>query len=90
MDLIKDIQDAQKARELSENPIFIEVFEAIEREAFSKWKTMLNEKDRETLWSLNLGMQVLKGKLTEMTNGGKIAQKELDRQNKASEQDSAE
>lgn len=47
---MNDIERGDRAREVLENQVYIEAFEAIEQELIKSWKQSKSADDRESLW----------------------------------------
>ena len=74
------IYDANRAKEVLENPAFQEAFSAIENEVIEQWKTSpaRAEADREKLWVYLSMLNKLKAHLETTLQTGKLAQLEVE------------
>lgn len=69
---MNEVARGAKAAELLEEPLIVEAFDAIEKEAINKWKSSVNPEDRETLWHLIQGHRLFKSALTKHITTGKL------------------
>ncbi len=84
MTLEQRLYDGTRAREVLENEQFIQAFESIEKEIIEQWKTApaRDAEGRERLWTYLSLLSKLKACLTQTLETGKLAQKELEHQQK--------
>jgi hypothetical protein len=68
-----------KARQLLENSLLIEVLDRMDTTILNLWKTCENDKERERLWYTYQGQQTFKDALNLLVNNGRAADKEIKR-----------
>ena len=70
--------DGEKARQILENDVFVSVFADIETEITEKWKSSALEADRESLHKYLKTLQLVKTRITQTLETGKLARLELE------------
>lgn len=80
MTLQTDLMHSRQAQELLDHPMLKQAFDALEKEIFDVWANdTKSTHDRELAYSRHKAVQWLKAYLNARIDGGKVAQKELDR-----------
>lgn len=79
MNLERDIEMAEKAKEVLSNEAYIAAFETIEREIVEQWKAApaRDSEGRERLWLMQAMLTKLKASLESQIVGGKMASLEI-------------
>ena len=80
MELDKRIYNADRAREILENEMFIEAFDKIEKDLYELWQksSMADSQGRENLFRYQRAMKEFKANLMTLLDTGKLARLELD------------
>jgi hypothetical protein len=77
-----EVERAERARAVLENPLFAEAFDAVEKELMSQWKqnTALNQDGRERVFLMVTLLGQLRQTLTQHIQTGEMARIQLQQQ----------
>jgi hypothetical protein len=79
MNLERDIERARRAKEILEDPLFVEAMQAIREECQSKWEASRSEdtERRERIWLMLKIASKFQDNLSSHLGGGVLAQAEI-------------
>lgn len=76
-----DARKGQEAKDLLENPIFVEAFDVLEREYLKAWRQSkpADEEERERLWLAVGILDEIKRHLRVVVENGAMAKRDIDK-----------
>ena len=86
MSLQTEMERGALAREVLENPVYVEAKAAIEQEVIQKWRDARNTQDREQLHQLLLMHEKFHTALETVMRTGQVAEAEIARKQSRAEQ----
>jgi hypothetical protein len=78
MSLEQRVYDAEKAKNILENDVFIAIFDDLEKDLVEKWKSCESAADREKIHVQTQLFAMIRRKIMLILESGKIAKSELD------------
>lgn len=66
---------AKQARQLLEAPIFVEALTTVEQRLFAAWKSAANREDRDRVWAVARGLELVRRYLADAVMSGVLQEK---------------